>query len=99
MKEAVMQYAQLYSKQICSDGTIDKHSEHTITLVNKEATWGHKLYALFEAFVEKQLIQPTFITQFPVEVSPLAKRNPDNPALTDRFELFIAGMELANGFN
>jgi len=98
MLQAVMQYADCTESDL-QDGAIDTLlKKHKITLVNKEATWGHKLYALFEEFVEAQLIQPTFVTQFPVEVSPLAKRNPENPALTDRFELFIAGMELANGF-
>jgi lysyl-tRNA synthetase class 2 len=54
---------------------------------------------LFEEYVEHQLIQPTFITQFPVEISPLARRNDDDPTVTDRFELFIAGQEIANGFS
>ncbi len=66
-----------------------------------EADWGKgKLQtALFEETVEARLFQPTFITEYPAEVSPLARRNSDNPAVTDRFELFIAGREIANGFS
>ncbi len=60
---------------------------------------GERLYALFEILVEPHLISPTFITEFPVEVSPLSKRNVKNPDIADRFELFVARMELANGFN
>ncbi|NWF66558.1 MAG: lysine--tRNA ligase [Campylobacterales bacterium] len=54
---------------------------------------------LFDNFVEKKLINPTFITQFPIEISPLARRNDENPNIADRFELFIAGREIANGFS
>jgi lysyl-tRNA synthetase class 2 len=54
---------------------------------------------IFEATVEEKLIQPTFITQYPAEVSPLARRNDDNDFITDRFELFIGGREIANGFS
>ncbi|MEJ6660350.1 MAG: lysine--tRNA ligase [Candidatus Thioglobus sp.] len=54
---------------------------------------------IFEKTVEERLIQPTFITQYPTEVSPLARRNDDNPFITDRFELFIGGREIANGFS
>ena len=53
----------------------------------------------FDNFVEKKLVNPTFVTGFPVEISPLAKRSEENPEITDRFELFIAGREIANGFN
>jgi lysyl-tRNA synthetase class 2 len=60
---------------------------------------GKILTKIFDALVEPRLIQPTFITGYPVEVSPLSRRNKENPELTDRFELFIAGREIANGFS
>ncbi len=60
---------------------------------------GKIITKLFDALVEPQLIQPTFITDYPVEVSPLSRRNDENPETTDRFELFIAGSEIANGFS
>jgi len=62
-------------------------------------SWGEWLYECFEQKVEGSLAQPTFITQYPVEVSPLAKRCRDDPRLTDRFELFITRREMANGFS
>ena len=61
--------------------------------------WGRVLMELFESRVEETLVQPTFIVGYPAEVSPLARRSDDNPALTDRFELFMAGREVANGFS
>ena len=60
---------------------------------------GQRIAALFEELVEKHLWQPTFITDFPVEISPLAKARPDDPRFTERFELYVAGMEVANGFS
>jgi len=60
---------------------------------------GKVLLEIYEATAEHQLRQPTFITAFPTEVSPLARRNDDNPAVTDRFELIIGGREIANGFS
>jgi lysyl-tRNA synthetase class 2 len=73
--------------------------KHGITLANKKASFAEKVFALFEAFVEQKLIQPTFIMGHPVEISPLAKRDPNDPAITARFELFVGGMELSNGFS
>lgn len=62
-------------------------------------SYGEKILALFELLVEPRLVQPTFITDFPIEISPLAKRTHEGSTIAARFELFIAGMELANGFS
>ena len=64
-----------------------------------DKTWGNALYECFDQRVEKQLIQPTFITMHPVDVSPLAKRSPKDPRLTERFELFICHSEMGNAFS
>ena len=64
-----------------------------------EPTWGNALYACFDQKVEEQLIQPTFITMYPVEVSPLTKRSPADPRLTERFEFFIAHSEMGNAYS
>ena len=64
-----------------------------------EKTWGNALYACFDQKVEEKLIQPTFITMYPVEVSPLTKRSPADPRLTERFELFVCHSELANAYS
>ena len=64
-----------------------------------EKTWGNALYACFDQRVEEKLIQPTFITMYPVEVSPLTKRSPQDPRLTERFELFVCHSELANAYS
>jgi lysyl-tRNA synthetase class 2 len=67
--------------------------------ITKKDRHGKILTKLFDTLVEPRLIQPTFITGYPVEVSPLSRKSDDNPELTDRFELFIAGREIANGFS
>ena len=64
-----------------------------------DKTWGNALYEVFDQKVEEKLIQPTFITMHPVDVSPLAKRSPKDPRLTERFELFICHSEMGNAFS
>ena len=66
---------------------------------DKDHTWGNYLYECFDRHVEEKLIQPTFITMHPVDVSPLAKRSPSDPRLTERFELFICHSEMGNAFS
>jgi lysyl-tRNA synthetase class 2 len=67
--------------------------------IDREAPWGKLLMSLFEDLVEPSLVQPTFVTDYPLDVSPLSKKKKDDPTLVERFELFIAGMECANGFS
>ena len=73
--------------------------EHRVELEKGKDTKGHILSAFFDAFVEDKLIQPTFIYDYPVEISPLAKRKPSDPTMTERFEYFISGMEMGNAFS
>ena len=70
-----------------------------VDMENVAHTWGNALYETFDQKVESTLIQPTFITMYPVEVSPLAKRSPEQPALTERYEMFICGCEMDNAFS
>ena len=67
--------------------------------VNEKMNLGQLQAELFDEYVEAKLINPTFITEYPVEISPLARRSDENPAITERFELFIAGKEIANAFS
>jgi len=98
MHDAVLEYGN-YKAEDITEQTIDKAlAQHNIEL-DKGASYGHKLLTLFEEVAEPKLIQPTFIMDFPVSVSPLAKRDPENPEIASRWELFVAGMELANAFN
>jgi lysyl-tRNA synthetase class 2 len=72
--------------------------EHHIELEEHEKTYGHIVSKFFEEYGEKTLIQPTFLCEHPLEISPLTKKNPDDPRFVDRFELFVAGTELANAY-
>lgn len=80
------------------DSLLDFAQAHNVQLTKTEKP-GKILTKLFDALVEPKLIQPTFITGYPVEVSPLSKTSEDDPGVVDRFELFIAGNEIANGFS
>ena len=82
-----------------NEAVLRRHCQLLKLHVKPSYRWGRLLLELFEMLVEPTLIQPTFITHYPLEVSPLSRRNDLNPELTDRFELFIATRELANGFS
>ena len=73
--------------------------EHHIEVLEHEKSLGHIINLFFEKYVEETLIQPTFLYGHPVEISPLTKKNPDDPRFVDRFELFIAGKEFANAYS
>ena len=72
--------------------------QHGVT-VDKNLTLGYLQAELFDAFVEEKLINPTYITHYPIDISPLSRRSDENPEIAERFELFMAGKEIANGFN
>jgi lysyl-tRNA synthetase class 2 len=99
MQEAVARVVKCNVEDLEGDKIDAIIAQHKLKLEQKDPSWGYKLNTLFEELVEHTLIQPTFITQFPIEVSPLSKRNALNYDFADRFELYIAGMELANGFS
>ena len=92
-----------HNKELSEDDLIDKHKLSDF-LKNKkvkvEKNWGvgRMILEIFEETVESKLIDPTFVTEYPVEVSPLSRRSEENPDFADRFELFIGGKEFANGF-
>ncbi len=98
MLEAVKQYTGADFSS-CTDTQAMEIAKGIGLNTEKAMTRGELLYAAFEAFVEDKLVEPTFITGYPVEVSPLAKKSPTEPWLTERFELFITARELANAFS
>lgn len=99
VQEAVVKIGKIKEDELALHAIDKTVATHCKKPVAKNASWGEKVYALFEELVEHQLINPTFITKFPVEVSPLAKRDPANQHFVPRFELFIGGMEIANSYN
>jgi lysyl-tRNA synthetase class 2 len=98
-QQAIMHYSSI-TEHALEEKNIDATlAAHNVKLANPYASYGQKIFALFEEVAESKLINPTYIIDFPVETSPLAKRDPKNPKIAARFELFIAGMEISNGFN
>ena len=101
MQEAVKQYCGIDFMAINSDEEAVAAAKSIGVELPETAdkTWGNALYECFDQKVEEKLIQPTFITMHPVDVSPLAKRSPKDPRLTERFELFICHSEMGNAFS
>ncbi len=99
MAEAVLAHNADLSAEDLTDVSRLEAKARELKLDTRGAGAGKLLTGIFEETVEHKLIQPTFITGYPMEVSPLSRASDDNPELTDRFELFIAGREIANGFS
>ena len=101
MVDAVKEYVGIDFGAITDDAEAVKAAEAIGVELSDTAdkTWGNALYACFDQRVEEKLIQPTFITMYPVEVSPLTKASPEDPRLTERFELFVCHSELANAYS
>ena len=101
MAEAVKQYTGLDFMAVSTDaeGVALAKSIGVELPGTADETWGNALYEVFDQRVEEKLVQPTFITMHPVDVSPLAKRSPKDPRLTERFELFICRSEMGNAFS
>ena len=97
--DSILKFNPQASAEILNSDGIKDYAKSLKIAVKDNWGIGKIQMEIFEATVEEKLIQPTFITQYPTEVSPLARLNDDNPFITDRFELFIGGREIANGFS
>ncbi|MCH5164288.1 MAG: lysine--tRNA ligase [Clostridiales bacterium] len=98
MLEAVKKYTGVDYTNMNAEEAVAAATKLGVELDNNKKTWGNAVYETFDQFVEEKLIQPVFITDYPVEVSPLAKRKADDPRLTHRFEFFIYAREMGNAF-
>ena len=100
MAEAVKEYLGVDFMSITDDAEAVAAAKAVgVDMDGVEPTWGHALYECYDQKVEEKMIQPTFVTMHPVDVSPLAKRSPADPRLTERFELFICRSEMGNAFS
>ena len=100
MVDAVKEYAGVDFGDISDDAAAVAAAKAAgVDMDGKDPTWGNALYETFDQKVEEKLIQPTFITMYPVEVSPLAKRSPADSRLTERFEAFVGACEMGNAFS
>jgi lysyl-tRNA synthetase class 2 len=97
--EAIVAYGGADAGEIETWEGLRRYAANKGLHVDAAAPYGYLLVEIFEEVAEAQLIQPTFMTGYPIEVSPLARKNDENPALVDRFELYIGGRELANAFS
>ena len=99
MTDAIKEKTGIDFKEITDlDECIKLANEHHIELEEHEKAYGHIINKFFEKYVEETLIQPTFLYGHPLEISPLTKKNPEDPRFVDRFELFIGGKEFANAY-
>lgn len=99
LKQAAAKFGDIDLQELDDQASARDHAKKLgIALRGNEST-GEIIAEIFEEVAEAKLVQPTFITHYPVEISPLARKNEKNPEVTDRFELYIAGMEIANAFS
>ncbi len=99
VKDAILRYCNIDSKILEDTAGLAAYAIDLGLNVKENESPGKAMTAIFEEKVEDKLIQPTFVTHYPVEVSPLSRRNPEHPEVTDRFELYIYGKEIANAFS
>jgi len=99
MREAITHFAGIPAEQLETAESVFTVLGERGLEIPKGGTWGHLLMGLFEHTVESHLFNPTFITDHPTDVSPLSKQRQDDPRVTERFELYIGGSEIANGFS
>ena len=98
MTDAIKEKTGIDFRTVSVEEALKLAEEHKIEVAEHEKTLGHIINLFFEKYVEETLIQPTFLYGHPVEISPLTKKNPEDPRFVDRFELFIGGKEFANAY-